>query len=59
MSVYKLKKIKEYLEENLAKGFFSPISSLFLSTILFIYKIDENFYSFVDCYILNVMTVCN
>lgn len=35
MSPYKLQKVKEYLEENLAKGFISPSKAGYASPILF------------------------
>ena len=36
MSAYKLEKVKEYLDENLRKGFISPSNAPFTSLILFV-----------------------
>jgi hypothetical protein len=43
MSGYKLQKVKEYLTENLKKGFITPNKALYASLILFTKKKTEAF----------------
>ena len=59
MSGYKLQKVKEYLEENLAKRFISSSTAPYASPVLFVKKKDGSLRFFVDHRKLNEMTICN
>ena len=59
MSAYKLQKVKEYLEENLAKGFISSSTAQYASPVLFVKKKDGSLRFCVDYRKLNAMTIRN
>ena len=59
MSAYKLEKVKEYLDENLRKGFISPSNAPFTSPILFVQKKDGGLRFYVDYRKLNAITKRN
>ncbi len=59
MSGYKLQKIKEYLEENLAKGFISSSTASYASPVLFVLKKDGSLRVCIDYRKLNAMTIRN
>ena len=48
MSEYKLRKVKEYLTENLQKGFITPSKAPYASPILFAEKKDGSLQFCVD-----------
>ena len=52
----KLQKIKEYLSENLDKGFIVLSKAFFVSLILFVIKLNDSLYFCVDYWHLNIMT---
>lgn len=56
MSQYKLEKTKEYLEENLKKGFITPSSAPYASPILFAQKANGDLRFCVDYRKLNALT---
>ena len=45
--------IKEYLLENLYKGFIIPSNTLFTSPILFVSKLNRGLYFYIDYWKLN------
>ncbi len=55
MSLYKLQKIKEYLNENLSKSFITSSKTSYFSLVLFALKIDDDFRFCVDYWKLNVI----
>ena len=59
MSGYKLQKVKEYLEDNLAKGFITPSQASFASPILFVQKSNGDLRFCVDYRKLNEITKRN
>ena len=59
MFSYKLKKIKEYLIENLFKNFITFNKALYFSSMLFAMKVNEDLRFCVDYRKLNVMTKRN
>ncbi|SPC63847.1 uncharacterized protein UHOD_11348 [Ustilago sp. UG-2017b] len=59
LSEHELKTLREYLEENLAKGFISPSDSPAASPILFVKKKDGSLRLCVDYRGLNRITICN
>ncbi|KAJ1037064.1 hypothetical protein NDA10_004015 [Ustilago hordei] len=59
LSEHELKTLREYLEENLAKGFISPSDSLAASPILFVKKKDGSLRLCVDYRGLNQITIRN
>ena len=59
MSGYKLQKVKEYLEENLAKEFISSSTAPYASQVLFGLMKDGSLRICVDYRKLNAMTICN
>lgn len=59
MSGFKLQKVKEYLEENLQKGFISPSRAPYASPVLFVQKQDGSLRFCVDYRKLNAITIRN
>ncbi|SOV09219.1 uncharacterized protein UDID_18292 [Ustilago sp. UG-2017a] len=59
LSEHELKTLREYLEENLAKGFISPSNSPAASPILFVKKKDGSLRLCVDYRGLNRITIRN
>ncbi|SOV08098.1 uncharacterized protein UDID_17285 [Ustilago sp. UG-2017a] len=59
LSEHELKTLREYLEENLAKGFISPSNSPAASPILFVKKKDGSLRLCVDYRGLNWITIRN
>ena len=59
MSGFKLQKVKEYLEENLQKGFISPSTAPYASPVLFVQKHDGSLRFCVDYRKLNAITIRN
>ena len=59
MSPFKLQKVKEYLNENLSKGFITPSKAPYSSPVLFALKTNEDLRFCVDYRKLNVMTKRN
>jgi hypothetical protein len=59
MTIEELFAIKEYLLENLYKGFIVPSSSFFASPILFVAKPNSSLRFCVDYYKLNSLTKKN
>lgn len=57
MSWNKLKALKEWLKENLRKGFIRLSSSPIASPILFVKKADRGLRFYVDYYALNNITI--
>jgi hypothetical protein len=55
MSGYKLQKVKEYLIENLKKGFITPSKALYALFILFTEKKDGDFRFYVNYRRLNAL----
>ena len=56
MTTKELLTIKEYLLNNLYKGFITPSSSPFASLVLFISKLGRGLYFYVNYYRLNSIT---
>jgi hypothetical protein len=56
MSEYKLQKVKEYLTENLKKGFITPSKAPYASPILFTKKNNGGLRFCVDYRKLNALT---
>ena len=56
MTTKELLAIKEYLLENLHKGFIMPSSSLFASLVLFVAKPNSSLRFCIDYYKLNSLT---
>ena len=59
MSPHKLRKVKEYLEENLNRGFIIPSTADFASPILFAEKKDGSLRFYIDYRKLNKITKKN
>ena len=59
MSKKKLQKVKEYLSENLDKGFIILSKAPFASLILFVIKSDDSLHFCVDYWCLNTLTCQN
>ena len=59
MPPFKLQKVKEYLEENLAKGFIVPSSAQYASPVLFVAKPNGGLRFCVDYRKLNVLSKKN
>ena len=59
MSSFKLVKVKEYLIENLSKGFITPSKAAYFSPVLFALKANENLRFCVDYRKLNALTKRN
>ena len=59
MSRKKLQKVKDYLDENLAKGFIKPSSSSYTLSILFVLKKSGSLRFYVDYRRLNTITKKN
>ena len=59
MSTQKLQEIKKYLEENLKKGFISPSTAFYASSILFAAKSNGQLRFCVDYWKLNAITKRN
>ena len=57
MSRDELRALKEWLEENLRKGFVRPSSSPATSPVLFIKKPGERLYFYIDYRTLNNLTI--
>lgn len=55
ISPYKLQKVKEYLNENLSKGFITPSKAPYSSPVLFTLKANRDLRFYVDYRKLNVM----
>ncbi len=55
MSLYKLQKIKEYLNENLSKSFITSSKISYFSLVLFTLKINDDLCFCVDYWKLNVI----
>ena len=56
MTTKELLAIKEYLLNNLYKGFIAPNSSPFASLVLFISKLGRGLYFYINYYKLNNIT---
>ncbi len=50
INTQELEKIREYLVENLKKGFIKPLDSLYLLLVLFIKKKDRRLCFYIDYY---------
>jgi len=48
MSLYKLQKVKKYLNENLFKEFITSSKALYFSSVLFILKANEDLRFCID-----------
>ena len=59
MSPYKLQKVKEYLNENLSKGFITPSKAAYSSPVLFALKANGDLRFCVDYRKLNAFTKRN
>ena len=59
MSPYKLQKVKEYLVENLSKGFITPSKAPYSSLVLFALKVNGDLRFCVDYRKLNAITKRN
>ncbi|SLM35176.1 t18348probable pol truncated-rice blast fungus magnaporthe gypsy retrotransposon [Lasallia pustulata] len=59
ISNYKLQKLKEYLDENLKKGFISPSHAPYASPVLFAVKLNGSLQVCVDYQKLNTITKRN
>ena len=59
MSGFKLQKVKEYLDDNLKKGFISPSTAPYTSPVLFVQKHDGSLRFCVDYRKLNAITIRN
>ena len=59
MSPYKLQKVKEYLNENLFKGFITFSKAAYSSPVLFTQKVNEDLRFCIDYCKLNVITKWN
>ena len=55
MSLYKLQKIKEYLNENLLKSFITFSKTSYFSLVLFALKINDDFHFCINYQKLNVI----
>jgi hypothetical protein len=55
MSGYKLQKVKEYLTENLKKGFIAPSKASYALPILFTEKKDKGLRFYIDYRRLNAL----
>ena len=59
MSPYKLQKVKEYLNENLSKGFITPSKAAYSSPVLFAQKANGDLRFCIDYRKLNAITKRN
>ena len=59
LSELELKVLKEYIQDNLKKGFIHPSTSSFGSSVLFVKKLDGSLRLCVDYRALNRMTIKN
>ena len=59
MNPYKLQKVKEYLAENLSKGFITPSQAPYSSPVLFVQKPNGDLRFCVDYRKLNAITKRN
>ncbi len=59
MSLYKLAKVKEYLNKNLAKGYVTPSKAVYLLLVLFALKANGDLRFCVDYRKLNALTKRN
>ena len=59
LSELELKVLKEYIQDNLKKGFIRPSTSSFDSPVLFVKKPDDSLRLCVDYRVLNRMTIKN
>lgn len=59
MSNHKLQALREYLNENLKKGFIRPSTSSCASPVIFVRKPCDGLRFCVDCHALNLITVKN
>ena len=59
MPLFKLQKVKEYLEKNLAKGFIMPSSAQYASPVLFVAKPNRGLRFCVDYRKLNILSKKN
>ena len=59
MSKEKLQKVKEYLSENLDKGFIVLSKAPFASLILFVIKLNDSLHFCIDYWHLNALTCQN
>ena len=59
MSPYKLQKVKEYLNENLFKGFITLSKTAYFSPVLFIMKANSDLRFCVNYWKLNALTKWN
>ncbi len=59
MSLYKLQKVKEYLNENLSKSFITFSKILYFSLVLFALKVNDDLRFCIDYRKLNVITKRN
>ncbi len=50
MSTLELEKMREYLVENLRKGFIKPLDSLYSSPVLFVKKKDGSLRFYINYY---------
>ena len=55
MSLYKLQKIKKYLNENLFKGFITLSKAVYFSSMLFTLKINSDLQFCVNYWKLNAL----
>jgi hypothetical protein len=56
MSQDELQAVKEYLQDNMSKGFIESSSVLFVSLVLFVKKADGGLRFYVDYWKLNQLT---
>ena len=59
MLLYKLQKVKEYLNENLFKGFITLSKAAYSSSVLFIMKANSDLWFCVNYWKLNALTKWN
>ena len=59
ISRFKLQKVKEYLDDNLKKGFISPSTAPYTSLVLFVQKYDRSLRFYIDYRKLNAITIRN
>jgi len=59
MSLYKLAKVKEYLNKNLAKGYITPSKAVYLLLVLFALKANGDLRFYIDYRKLNALTKRN
>ena len=59
ISRFKLQKVKEYLDDNLKKGFILPSTAPYISPVLFVQKYNRSLRFCVDYWKLNSLTIRN